>query len=184
MKIYTKTGDLGETSFFGGMRVKKNDPRIEAYGILDELNSTLGMAVAFSDDPHITKIVQRIQNDLFTASAELASLTFTGTKQMPKINSKLVEEVEGWIDEAEGKLPPQTSFIIPGGTKASSFLHFARTTIRKCERAIIGLSEQMVINPELIKYVNRLSDLFHVLARLANKELAKEQQPIYHYFGK
>lgn len=182
MKIYTKTGDEGKTSFFGGERVSKNDMRIEAYGTVDELNSLLGVVFTFTGDKFVKEILSKIQNDLFTVCAELASLTFKGKNPMPKVGGEQSEELEMYIDQIEAQLAPQTSFIIPGGTQAGAFLHFARTVARRAERIIVALGEKMEINPELIKYMNRVSDLLYVLARLVNKELAvKEQQPIYKY---
>jgi len=184
VKIYTRTGDKGMTSFIGNVRVKKYDRCIEAYGDLDELNSVIGVAETFVDDPSIHSILKHVQDDLFTLGAELASLELKdNTIKTPKVTSKHVKDIENYIDEITAHLPPQENFIIPGGTRASAFLHLCRTVVRRCERNLVRLDEKYKLNPRLLEYMNRISDLFYVLARKANKEGArKEQQPIYRYF--
>lgn len=186
MKIYTKTGDEGKTGFVGGERVSKNDVRIEATGTLDELNSVLGVALSFVTDEKLRFIVEKAQHDLFTLGAELSWFTSKaglGSRKLPVMTAEQVKELEDHIDELDAVLAPQTSFILPNGTQASTFLHLARTVCRRAERLIVTLSQQYPLNPEIIKYVNRLSDLLFIMARYANKEFAvKEQQPIYKYF--
>jgi cob(I)alamin adenosyltransferase len=186
MKIYTKTGDEGKTGFVGGERVSKNDLRIEATGTLDELNSVLGVALSFVADEKLRFIIEKAQHDLFTLGAELSWFTSkAGSRRLPMTTPAQVEELEGFIDELDAVLAPQTSFILPNGTQASTFLHLARTVCRRAERLIVTLSQQHPLNPEILKYINRLSDLLFIMARYANKEFAvKEQQPIYKYFNK
>jgi len=186
MKIYTKTGDEGKTGFVGGERVSKNDLRIEATGTLDELNSVLGVTLGFVTDEKLQKIIEKAQHDLFTLGAELSWFTSkasTGTRKLPLTSPQQVKELETNIDELDAMLTPPASFILPKGTQASTFLHFARTVCRRAERLIVALSQQYPLNPEIIRYMNRLSDLLYVMARYANKEFsAPEQQPIYKYF--
>jgi len=184
MKIYTKTGDEGKTSFVGGERVTKNDLRIEATGTLDELNSTIGVAMSFINEEKLRFILEKAQHDLFTLGAELSWFTSkAGSRRMPVTTEEQVKELENHIDELDAMLAPQTAFILPNGTQASTFLHLARTVCRRAERLIVTLSQQYPLNPAIIKYVNRLSDLLFIMARYANKEFAvKEQQPIYKYF--
>ncbi|HIH42634.1 TPA: cob(I)yrinic acid a,c-diamide adenosyltransferase [Candidatus Woesearchaeota archaeon] len=186
MKIYTKTGDKGETSFTCGERVKKNDCRIEAYGTLDELNAVIGTTIAFSQHAFINDVLNQVQHDIFTMCAELAAYTNTiKPERIPQIKAKHVEDIEKIIDKVEAALPKQKSFILPGGTQLGALLHLCRTVTRRAERTIITLSEKIELNPELLMYINRISDMFHVLSRLANNEAnQKEQQPIYKYFDK
>lgn len=184
MKIYTGRGDDGCTSFIGGQRVRKDDCRIEAYGNLDELNCAIGIAASFTDDRHVKEILLKVQNDLFTVGAELASLTFKSETPMPKVTVEHVKELEEWIDAIEPRLAIQRGFVLPGGTQSSAFLQLARAICRRAERGImhITIDTHTEINPHLLQYMNRLSSLLYVLARLANKELSvKEQQPIYKY---
>ena len=187
MKIYTKTGDQGKTSFVGGERVSKNDPRIEATGTLDELNSAIGMAMSFLPEHNIVRVMlEKAQHDLFTLGAELSWFTSkagTTNRQLPVTTEAQVQELEHHIDHLTEELAIQTAFILPNGTQASTFLHFARTVCRRAERGIVTLAQHYPLNPEIIKYINRLSDLLFVMARHANKEFAiKQQQPIYKYF--
>lgn len=182
MKIYTRTGDKGMTSFIGGVRVKKCDCCIDTYGDLDELNATIGVAMTFLEDEHLKEMCGHVQNDLFTVCGELAALMIEDPTMRPvKVHEQHVQDIENYIDEITEGLPPQTSFIIPGGTQASAFLHLCRTVSRRCEREIVALDEDYDINPHVLEYINRLSDLFYVMARKANKEI-KEQQPIYRFF--
>ncbi len=186
MGIYTKTGDKGETSFINGERVRKNDLRIEVYGTLDELNSLLGVTLHFVEETYLKEILSGIQNDLFTLTASLAALhnhsTNSSTKH-PKIAPKHIKEMELKIDEFEGKLSEQKCFLLPGGTQAASFLHLSRTVARRSERLLVSLSEVYPVSGDIMKYINRLSDLLYVLARYSNEKLqVKEQQPIYKYF--
>ena len=182
MKIYTKVGDQGRTMFFGCGMVQKNDPRIEAFGALDELNSVLGVTLCFVEDEKLRQTLNKIQNDLFTVGADLAGSELHADT-LPQVQESHIRELELAIDELEEKLGMPKKFILPGGTASSSFLHLCRATARRAERTLVGLKDLINLNPEILRYVNRLSDLLYVLARQANKELeVKEQQPIYKYF--
>ena len=184
MKIYTKMGDEGRTTFFGCGMIQKNDPRIEAFGALDELNSVIGVTLCFVEDLKLRQILIKIQNDLFTVGADLAGSSLKEAA-LPKITSEHIQELELVIDELEEKLGMPKKFILPGGTSSSSFLHLCRTVTRRAERTLVGVKDLINLNPEILRYVNRLSDLLYVLARQANKELEiKEQQPIYKFFEK
>ena len=166
MKIYTRTGDLGETGLFGGPRVSKDHPRIEAYGTVDELNATLGLARSFGDIPDLDPLLQRIQSELFEVGAELATPkpSAHGTALM---GSKQIEFLEQSIDTLESELEPLRQFILPAGTSMASTLHVARTICRRAERALIAV-EDGPTRRQLLVYLNRLSDLLFVLARRAN----------------
>ena len=182
MKIYTKIGDLGKTTFFGCGLVQKNDPRIEAFGALDEVNSVIGVTLCFIEDEKLRATLNKIQHDLFQLGSDIAGISL---KQpvFPKITAEHVTELENIIDGYHEKLGIPKNFILPGGTVSSSFLHMCRATIRRAERIIVGLQQHVTnLNPEVIRYINRLSDLTFMLARHANNELGiKEQQPIYKY---
>ena len=181
-KIYTKMGDGGRTTFFGSDLVKKDDPRIEAFGALDELNSVIGVTLCFIKDAKLRLILNKIQNDLFQVGADLAGSSLS-EKILPKIKEEHVKEIEKEIDELHSKLGDAKEFILPGGTPESSFLHLCRAVARRTERSLVRTKRILNLNPEMLKYVNRLSDLLYVLARQFNKELeVKEQQPIYKYF--
>lgn len=170
MKIYTKTGDSGETSLFGGKRVPKNHLRIAAYGTVDELNSIIGLAICESQNDEIKQILTEIQNILFTLGADLASPKEKVNKnfQIPRIDKDNIEKLETFIDSIEYKLPELRNFILPGGTKAASLLHLARTVCRRGEREVVALSNKVDIGPNPVVYLNRLSDLLFVLARFEN----------------
>ena len=174
MKIYTKTGDKGETGLFGGERVKKTDIRIAALGVIDELNSSLGIAVCYvSGDTKY--MLEEIQNELFTIGAELNSLSSNEISQeLPEIKASQVERLETYIDFVTEKLPEQKTFLIPGGSKASAFLDNARAICRRCDRVFSALVEDL--SPEIVSYVNRLADLLYVLSR---KERNEEKAPKY-----
>lgn len=170
MKIYTKTGDKGTTSLFDGTRVMKNHPRLEAYGTLDELNSTLGVAVSLCNSEEINKIIIRVQEELFSLGAILATPVESGDKKnaITKVNVEFINRFEEEIDLFNDKVPPMKVFILPGGSKGASYLHLARTVTRRCERLAIDLREQVEFDDNLIIYLNRLSDLLFVLARYEN----------------
>jgi cob(I)alamin adenosyltransferase len=179
MKIYTKVGDKGKTHLFGccGM-VQKDDPRIEAVGSLDELNSVIGVSLNFVDKDLKSHLV-KIQNDLFQVGADLAS---NAEFDVPRIRNSHIEDMELRIDEIFSILSEQKEFILPGGTLSSSFLHLSRSIARRAERNLVKASSQIDLNPELLKYVNRLSDLLFALARKANEQVdVKEQHPLYDY---
>jgi cob(I)alamin adenosyltransferase len=171
MKIYTRTGDKGETGLFGGQRVRKDYPRIEAYGTVDELNAALGVARAelAAIDSQIEGLLARIQNDLFDLGAELA--VADPAKARRAITAQQVGELEEAIDRHDARLPPLKEFILPGGCPAAALLHLARTVCRRAERRVVALSaiagEQ--VSADAIAYLNRLGDLLFVLARAANQ---------------
>ena len=181
MKIYTKTGDSGETSFFGEGRVEKNDPRIEALGALDELNSIIGVTLCFIQDEKLKNTLSKIQNDLFTLGADVAG-SAVAREKLPRITPEHVQEMEQMIDELEEKLGMPKKFILPGGTQASSFLHLCRAVVRRTERSLVATKHLLNYHEQILCYINRLGDFFYVLARQANKEQEiKEQQPMYKY---
>ena len=169
MKIYTKKGDKGQTYLFGGGPFPKDSERIEAYGTVDELNSVVGCALAeLGETSEFSPILLEIQKQLFIVGAELATVKPTPEISQGFIKNFHVESLEGQIDAWEQELTPLTRFILPGGTKSSSWLHLARTVCRRAERALVTCSHDQSIRPELIVYLNRLSDWFFVLARLSN----------------
>ncbi len=165
-KIYTKTGDRGETSLIGGTRVPKFHPRIEAYGTLDELNSYIGLIRDLTENATISQELLAIEACLFTAESQLATDTDANVSyQLPKISENDVIALELSIDKMNESLAPLTNFILPGGHPISSHCHIARCICRRAERIIIFLNENTVVDPLVIKYVNRLSDYLFVLAR-------------------
>ena len=166
MKIYTKTGDDGTTGLQGGSRISKSNPRIIAYGAVDEINSSLGIVLSNTLDNDISELLTKIQNDLFVAGSDLSNPDIT-TKN--RITSKMVEYLESKIDQFEKELTPIAKFILPGGHPIASQVHFARTITRRAETMVIVLSEKENVNVECKKYLNRLSDLLFVLARIINK---------------
>ncbi len=171
MKVYTKTGDKGSTSLYGGVKVSKNHIRIDAYGTVDELNSAIGL-VRSSDINNIydEQLIQ-IQKNLFHVGAELATPTeklylANGKSRLPKILQEIdILQLENWIDKMEEELPPLTHFILPGGNLASSHAHLCRCICRRAERISVSLKEVEEIREEVLKYLNRLSDYLFVLAR-------------------
>ena len=167
MKIYTKTGDDGKTSLFDNSRVWKSNQRIMSYGSVDELNSTLGVAISMDLDPQIKEILIKIQNDLFVVGSDLANPDMTNTKI--RTTESMIISLENYIDEFESELSKLNSFILPGGTLASSILHLSRTVSRRAETYIVALSLDEEINKIAGIYLNRLSDLLFVLARALNK---------------
>ncbi|HSX19347.1 MAG TPA: cob(I)yrinic acid a,c-diamide adenosyltransferase [Candidatus Saccharimonadales bacterium] len=171
LKIYTKTGDGGTTSLFGGQRVNKNSLRIKAYGEVDELNSRIGMTLAefgTSDIEHIKKKLIRVQNELFVLGSDLATPLDVKLK-IPRVKKSFATRLEKEIDQMTASLPPLRNFILPGGGRVGSGLHLARTVARRAERAIVDLQDSEKINKNSLIYVNRLSDWFFTLARLVNK---------------
>lgn len=168
MKIYTKKGDNGETSLFGGQRVPKNSPRIEAYGTVDELNAHLGIVLSLKPPSEIHTILERIQNDLFVLGADLATPINVQSEKVQRIQQSHVQKLEETIDRLEEHLEPLHSFILPGGSQISAQLHTARTICRRAERCTMQLSKTEAIGPLPITYLNRLSDLLFVLARYTN----------------
>ncbi|HKJ34395.1 MAG TPA: cob(I)yrinic acid a,c-diamide adenosyltransferase [Balneolales bacterium] len=176
MKIYTKKGDTGETSLFGAGRVSKTSLRIQAYGTVDELNSCIGLARAHNLSDDGEAICQKLQNELFILGSDLATPN-TGKATVTRIQTKNIKSLEDSIDRLEESLDPLTYFILPGGGKAGSLLHLARTICRRAERLAIACKESgEEISDEVIKYMNRLSDLLFVLARYENKLANKPEE--------
>ncbi|NLY86534.1 MAG: cob(I)yrinic acid a,c-diamide adenosyltransferase [Tissierellia bacterium] len=163
MKIYTKTGDRGSTSLFDNKRVPKDHIRVESYGTIDELNSFMGLAKNYVEDEEMYNLIENIQNKLFTVGAYLA--TEDPAKVKYHIVEKDIEDLEKIIDTYMSKLKEVKGFIVPGSGKKSAYLHVARTICRRAERRIITLSQEVEINPLVIKYINRLSDCLYALAR-------------------
>jgi cob(I)alamin adenosyltransferase len=172
MKIYTKTGDKGDTGLFGGGRVPKNHPRVEAYGDVDELNATLGVALATQPMPRIDEILAPIQQDLFAIGALLATPKLEKMREhleKARIDDARVAELERAIDGGDDELEPLKAFVMPGGTPKAAALHVSRTVCRRAERRVVELAADTEIPQVVIIYLNRLSDLLFTLARVANK---------------
>ena len=169
MKIYTRTGDSGDTGLFDGTRVAKSDPRVAAYGDLDELNAWLGLARVDVADDQLSGMLQAIQRDLFALGARLADPARKIAERVTKaaVTSEDISRLEGWIDLLEAELPPLRRFVLAGGSRGGAALHVARTICRRAERAMVSLGRE-AFEPELLVYVNRLSDLLFVMARAAN----------------
>ncbi len=167
MKIYTKTGDDGNTGLQGNLRIAKSHPRIISYGTVDEANAALGVVLTNSLDDDIAEILTDIQNDLFLVGSDLSNPNLNDVKNRVALN--MVEKLEQYIDKFELELPLLTNFILPGGDVAAAQLHYVRTIVRRAETQVVQLSEKDEINSNCIKYLNRLSDLFFVLGRLINK---------------
>ncbi|MFZ1863723.1 MAG: cob(I)yrinic acid a,c-diamide adenosyltransferase [Polyangiales bacterium] len=171
MKIYTKTGDAGETGLFGGSRVSKASLRVDAYGQVDELNSAIGWARVEVSDSGIDALLNRIQNELFEVGAELGSTTERKQKSaIPRIEESQVQALERAIDQYEQGPPPLTTFVLPGGSESAARFHLARCICRRAERSLVALSTQEELRGELFRYLNRLSDLLFVLARYGNHQ--------------
>jgi cob(I)alamin adenosyltransferase len=167
--LYTRGGDKGETSLFGASRVAKDSPRVAAYGTIDELNSSIGVALAACEHEEISRPLKRIQAELFIAGADLATeLSAKGGARVPRIQKEDTQELEKMIDELQGKLPKLKSFILPGGSRLSSSLHLSRAVCRRAERSVVTLGRTEKINPEVVPYLNRLSTYLFNLARYSN----------------
>jgi len=169
VKIYTRTGDGGDTGLFDGTRVPKSDPRVAAYGDVDELNAWLGFVRASLADAALSPMLEQIQRDLFALGARLADPAHKIANRVTKaaITATDIVRLE-WIDQLESELPPLRRFILAGGSPAGAGLHVARTICRRAERAIVGLGRDAV-EPDLLTYINRLSDLLFVMGRAANR---------------
>jgi cob(I)alamin adenosyltransferase len=169
VKIYTKTGDGGETSLFDGTRVRKSDPRVDAYGDVDELGAWIGFSRASGLDSELAGMLEQIQRDLFALGARLADPAHKIATRVEKasIDADDVKQLEGWIDALESELRPLRRFILAGGSPGASALHVARAICRRAERAMVGLGTELP-EPELLVYINRLSDLLFVMGRAAN----------------
>lgn len=181
MKIYTRTGDKGQTSLVYGTRVSKTDSRVEAYGTCDEANSMIGLAIShmynedFDGKDKILKAFHIIQTDLFHVGAELA--TPAGKKVGWVLEKEAIDNMEALIDELDQELPPFTNFVLPGGHPAGASFHVARTVVRRAERLTVAIGEN--VNPLVISYLNRLSDLLFVVARYVNFKLGR-MEPTLH----
>src|SRR5438093_12516534 len=167
LKGYSGTGDRGETSLYGGTRVGKENPRVEAYGAVDELNSQIGLARAIAKDAKTKKVLKTVQEDLFTLGGDLASELVSAN--VPRISKSHVDNLEKTIDAIHVKLKPLRRFILPTGSVAGAQLHVARAVCRRAERRVTALAKIEAINPEAIPYMNRLSSLLFDLARWANQ---------------
>ncbi len=171
MKIYTRTGDRGETGLFGGGRVPKDHPRVAAYGDVDELNSALGVVRAAAPDGFFDPLLESIQRDLFSIGGHLATPDperVAKSLEKAALSPGRVSEFEQIMDEAEQELPPLRAFILPAGTPLAASLHLARTVCRRAERSVVHLAHEEVVPDLFVIYLNRLSDLLFTLARLAN----------------
>ena len=181
MRIYTRTGDQGETGLFGGQRVAKNHPRVAAYGEVDELNSLLGVCVALTDHAETRALLEALQGELFVLGSDMATPTeegdAVGRRNVPRVTEGMVAALETLIDQAEDGLPPLRTFILPGGTPLAAHLHLARSVCRRAERAALTAAGRESINPDAIVYLNRLSDLLFTLARAANHREGQAETP-------
>ena len=182
MKIYTKTGDTGTTSLFGGTRVPKHNIRIESYGTVDELNSWIGLLRDLSEDGSLKAVLQNIQDRLFVTGAQLATAPETLKRKSGRdrlniqtLESGDVEQLEQAMDDMNAHLPSMTHFILPGGHPTVSYCHIARTVCRRAERMITYLNENEPVDPLILTYINRLSDYLFVLARKLSSDLQAEE---------
>ena len=188
MTIYTRTGDDGDTALFGGGRVPKNDRRVEAYGAVDELNSFVGLALTSLADAEadadalagVRRGLLLIQNDLFALGANLATPEGDDSRQRPQtpdVPVARVEVMEEWIDQATEELPELRQFVLPGGTEAAAMLHVCRSVCRRAERSVVALGREETLDPGIVAYLNRLSDLLFVWARLENLRAGQADVP-------
>ncbi len=178
-RIYTRTGDAGDTGLFGGQRVSKDDLRVEAYGTVDELNAVLGSVLTYAaTDSDLGPLILALQSDLFFLGADLATPAESDTQKgrivIERVGSERVAKLEVWIDQYEAELEPLRRFILPGGHPMAAALHVARAVCRRAERRCVALAQVEAagatpLNPEILRYLNRLSDLLFVLARAANQ---------------
>jgi cob(I)alamin adenosyltransferase len=169
-RIYTRTGDAGETGLFGGGRISKASPRVEAYGDVDELTAQLGWALTLVADAQVAERVASVQPDLLVIGSHLATPARGRGRRpwLPELPAERVEEMEHWIDEAEDAMPPLDAFILPGGSPGGAALHLARTVCRRAERRVAALAAEEAVEKWILIYLNRLSDLLFDLARLEN----------------
>ena len=179
VKIYTRTGDEGETGLFGGPRVRKDAQRVEAYGAVDELNAVLGGAVAALDDGSLRAMLIEVQSTLFDLGGELATPAVreraAAGQLAPQVPVDAIEQLERWIDELEEELEPLTQFILPGGAPAAASLHHARTVCRRAERRAVTLAASEEVSGEALRYLNRLSDFLFVAARAVNRRAGVDE---------
>jgi cob(I)alamin adenosyltransferase len=176
VKIYTKTGDAGETGLWGGLRVRKDALRVHAYGTVDECNAAVGLARASAIDPGLDLLLAEVQNQLFVVGADLAT-PGAGSAAIPRVGANEVSFLETSIDALEAELEPLKQFILPGGTPAAAHLHLARTICRRAERWVVSLGGEEMLNPHVQIYLNRLSDFLFVAARSANARAATPDVP-------
>jgi cob(I)alamin adenosyltransferase len=170
VKIYTKGGDKGDTSLIGGKRVPKSSKRINAYGDVDELNASIGVAISFIEDNEVRKLLEKIQSELFVVGSDLADPSYPDSiNNNPRVTDTMVKELENVIDKYDQEVGAIQYFILPGGSREASLLHLARGIARRAERDCVELSSIERINPAIISYLNRLSDLLFMLARVMNK---------------
>ncbi len=176
-RIYTRTGDDGTTGLIGGRRVSKDDLRIEAYGSIDEVNALLGVIGSYPLPERVTGILRRVQDDLFTIGADLAVPRGVDRDdyRVPGLSDLDISALEKEIDECEQALEPLHRFILPGGTTAGALLHLARTVVRRAERHCVSLAHSEPIDPQIVRYLNRLSDLCFVLARYVNNRSGEQE---------
>ncbi len=182
-RVYTRTGDKGETGLVGGKRVPKDSPRIEAYGTVDELNSIVGLARVFNEERieegeahrFLDQVLRDIQEELFNLGSELATPPDSRHKGTTSIDEEQVKKIEGIIDECQKTMDPLKSFILPGGGRIGGYLHQCRTVCRRAEREVLRLSKMEETSEWGIKYINRLSDLFFVLSRWVGKHLGEQE---------
>jgi cob(I)alamin adenosyltransferase len=182
-KVYTRTGDRGETGLVGGKRVAKDSLRVEAYGTIDELNSIVGLARVFNEEireaseahEFLDGVLRQIQDELFDIGSELATPPEFFTAGMYRVGDDEVKRLEKLMDQCQKDLEPLKSFVLPGGGRIGAYLHQCRTVCRRAERDILRLSRSEEVNPTLLKYVNRLSDLFFVLARWISKKMGEQE---------
>lgn len=180
MRIYTRTGDAGETGLFDGSRVPKDTLRVEAYGTLDELNSLLGVIRADGLPADADAFLRRVQSELFDLGAELATPEpdkSARTARVPRTRARQVEALERAIDGFMAEAPPLRTFVLPGGNRAAALVHLARTVARRAERRVVTLSRAETLNPELVRYLNRLSDSLFALARALNHRAGEAEDP-------
>ena len=176
MRIYTRTGDSGDTALFGGVRVGKDHPRVTAYGTVDELNSVLGWALTQVSAGATAERLSRIQHDLFALGSDLANPQPAEGRRRPStppLPGERISEMEGWMDEADRDLSPLRHFVLPGGAPGAAALHVARSVCRRAERAVVSLSSDESVDGVVLAYLNRLSDLLFVFARLENARAAQ-----------
>jgi cob(I)alamin adenosyltransferase len=178
MKIYTKTGDRGDTRLFDGTHTRKDDPRVDAYGDVDELNSFIGAAAAWLTDKVLLALLFDIQRDLFSVGAQLANpKSATEKNDRFRLDERRIGVLENAIDQFETELPPLRQFILAGGCPAGALLHVARTVCRRAERRVVALAADVTVDEVVIRYLNRLSDFLFVFARLVNHRQGQQENP-------
>lgn len=174
--LYTRTGDHGTTALVGGTRVPKTHQRLEAYGTVDELNAYIGLLITYLVDEQDAAFLQQVQNELFVVGSYLATdVEKTTLKAASVVTPEAVAQMEQEIDRLDNSLPPQTAFILPGGSRGAAVAHVCRTVCRRAERRILALAEGAEVAPELLAYMNRLSDYLFILSRKINRDEKKDE---------